>query len=194
MAWYAKFDGVDGSSETGNPPSWGLDRMDQRAAAASSEPDRIDDIIIGPGPHGHVKAFDGHSGAELASFFAFDQTFGGGGAGEGDGFDDIIVGTGGGFGHVKAFDGVTGAEIRSFLAYDQGFHGGVAESAGHIKSFSAYDGFHGAENTDLDAIIAAGGHHDGFDHGFIGGIFVPVADVEAGKGNPGVIIYAGFQF
>jgi hypothetical protein len=91
------------------------------------------DIITGAGAGsvgGHVKAFDGATGALIRSFFAYDG-FGGGarvGSGDvtGDGVPDIITGAGPGAagGHVKVFDGATGALVRSFLAFD-GFDGGV---------------------------------------------------------------------
>jgi hypothetical protein len=101
--------------------------------------DGFDDIITGTdsaagGPH--VKVFSGSTGAELASFFAYDVGFTGGvrvasGDVDGDGFADIITGAGAaGAGHVKVFSGNTGAEIRSFLAYGASYSGGVFVGGG----------------------------------------------------------------
>ena len=57
----------------------------------------------------HVKAFNGASPAELASFFAFPGFSGGvtvaAGDVNGDDVDDIIVGTATGSSQVKAFNG-----------------------------------------------------------------------------------------
>lgn len=102
--------------------------------------DGVEDIAVGAGPGGgpHVKLFDGNTGAELRSFFAFDPAFSGGvfvGLGDvtGDGLADVVVGAGEGGGpHVKVFDGATGAEVRSFFAYDPAFRGGVAVRAGDV--------------------------------------------------------------
>jgi len=69
--------------------------------------------VVGAGPGavgGHVKVFDGTTGAEVRSFFAFDGFAGGvfvsAGDANGDGRDDLLVVAGqGGNGHVKVFDG-----------------------------------------------------------------------------------------
>src|SRR5262249_25681465 len=112
-----------------------------RVATGDVTGDGSSDVIVGAGrgaPGGHVKVFDGATGAELRSFFSFDQGFVGGvqvAAGDvnGDGRADVIVGAGPGAGpHVKVFDGATGAEIRSFFAYDPGFSGGVRVAAGDV--------------------------------------------------------------
>jgi len=94
--------------------------------------DGVDDIVTGAGVGGgHVKVFDGKTGAELASFFAFSPTFTGGvrvatGDVDGDGWSDIITGSGAGSAHVKVFSGRSGAEIRSFAPYDARIDGGVS--------------------------------------------------------------------
>ena len=144
------------------------------------------DIITGTGAGGgpHVKAFNGVTGALVASFFAFDPTFGGGvfvAAGDvtGDGKTDIIVGAGGGGGpFTKVFTG-SGALVASFLAYDLAFAGGVRvttrdvngdgkadiiTAAGpgggpHVKVFNA------ASGVVLRSFFA-------FDPAFMGGVFV----------------------
>ena len=71
------------------------------------------DVITGSGAGSrpHVKVFDGATGAEVRSFYAYDQGFAGGvfvAAGDvnGDGTADVIVGSGEGrSGQVKIFSG-----------------------------------------------------------------------------------------
>jgi hypothetical protein len=103
--------------------------------------DNVEDVITGAsgGIAPHVKVFDGRSGAEVRSFFAFDAGFRGGvnvddGDINRDGFDDIVVGAAiGAAPHVKVFDGRTGAELQSFYAYDGAFVGGVRVSGGDLN-------------------------------------------------------------
>ncbi len=129
------------------------------------------DVITGADAGGgsHVRVFDGSTGAELASFMAFESDFTGGvrvAAGDvtGDGTPDIIAGKGpGDDSEVRTFDGSTSLQIAgplgSFLAYG-GFGGGVYVAAGdlngdmqaeiitgagpgggpHVKVFSPIDG------------------------------------------------------
>jgi hypothetical protein len=101
--------------------------------------DGTEDIVAGAGPGapgGHVKVFDGATGAEIRSFFAFDGFTGGVfvGAGDvtGDGLADIVVSAGAAAPHVKVFDATTGALVQSFLAFD-GFAGGVSVRASDIN-------------------------------------------------------------
>src|SRR5262245_65375855 len=83
--------------------------------------DGVPDLIVGAGPGGgpHVRVFDGVTGAEIRSFFAYDAAFTGGvrvAAGDvtGDGVADIVTGAGTGGGpHVRVFGGASGAEGRS---------------------------------------------------------------------------------
>jgi hypothetical protein len=107
--------------------------------------DGFADIITGAGPGGgpQVKVFDGQSGLELSSFFAYDPSFAGGvfvagGDVNNDGFADIITGAGqGGTPHVKVFDGQGGALLASFFAYDLAFAGGVRVAGADLNG----DGF-----------------------------------------------------
>ncbi len=120
-----------------------------RVAGGDINGDGFDDIITGAGATEagtgggpHVKVFDGFTGSEVRSFFAFPAFTGGvfvaGGDVNNDGNDDIVTGAGAGGGpHVKVFDGLTGGEIRSFFAYPANFSGGVRVAAGDVNG----DGF-----------------------------------------------------
>jgi hypothetical protein len=112
-----------------------------RVAAADVTGDRVTDLIAAAGPGGgpHVKAFDGRSGAEVVSFFAYDGRFAGGvnvavADFNLDGVAEIVTGAGAGGGpHVKVFDARTQVERFSFFAYDGRFSGGVSVAAGDIN-------------------------------------------------------------
>ncbi len=178
-----------------------------RVASGDVTGDGFEDVITAPAPGAppHVKVFDGVTGAEVRSFFAFDPAFVGGlfvAAGDvtGDGRADIVVGTATATSHVKVFDGVTGAEVRGFLAFP-GFAGGVAVAAGdatgdgradvivgtalgssHVKVF---DGISGAERQSFLAF--APGFAGGLSVGFGGGSVI----VGAAAGPPHVKTFVG---
>jgi hypothetical protein len=88
--------------------------------------DGFSDIIVGEGAGGppEVKVFSGSDLSVLRDFFAFSPSFTGGvrvAAADlnGDGFADIVAGTGpGGSNHVTVFDGSDLHQIGSFTAYD----------------------------------------------------------------------------
>jgi hypothetical protein len=77
------------------------------------------DIVAAAGAGGgpHVRAFDGATGQEIRSFFAYNSNYVGGVSlavadVDGDGTADIVVGTGAGNApHIRVFSGATGARI-----------------------------------------------------------------------------------
>jgi len=132
-------------------------------------------ILLGAGATGgpHVRVLQSPSGTETASFFAWDQAYGGGApvaAGDvnGDGIEDIIVGTGGSSGSdVTVRNGANPAAQILYLAPYPGFSGGVFVAAGDI------------DGNGRDEIIvgagAGGGPHvkvfDGITGGQIAGFY-----------------------
>jgi hypothetical protein len=142
--------------------------------------DGVADVVVGAGPGGgpHVKAFDGKTGAEIASFYAYSPEFAGGvsvavGAGR------IVTGAGAGGGpHVKTFD-AGGGELSGFFAYAADFTGGVSVAYGDVNNdgvadivtgagagggphVKAFDGKTGAEVASFFA----------FDASYAGGVYV----------------------
>ncbi len=86
--------------------------------------DGVADLAAGVsgGAAPHVKVFDGLTGQELLSFFAFDPGYSGGvtlalGDLNGDGSSELIVGAASSIPHVRVFDVASGAETLSFFAY-----------------------------------------------------------------------------
>lgn len=105
--------------------------------------DKAADLVTGAGPGGgpHVRAFDGKTGAELASFFAYHPGFPGGvevTAGDltGTGVPSIVTGAGPGGGpHVRTFTATgqpAAGPLASVFAYDPAFRGGVRVAAGDL--------------------------------------------------------------
>jgi hypothetical protein len=172
-------------------------------AAGDVNGDGLDDIITGANVvGGHVKVFDGKTGAELHSFFAFSPNFTGGvrvaaGDVDGDGRADIIAGSGVGGAQVKVFSGKSHEEIRSFVPYDTRFSGGVFVAAGdvdgdgladiitgadagagpHVKVFN---GRSGAEFKSFSPFLAT----------FSGGVRVAAGDLD-GDGRADIIASGG---
>jgi predicted outer membrane repeat protein len=129
------------------------------------------DVITGAGAGGnpHVRVFDGRTGAEAMSFYAFHEGFGGGVsvAMTAGGAGGLVVAAGPGGGpHVKVFAPVSGDTVASFYAYDPAFTGGVnvaatgglimtgtATGAPHAKVFS-YSPSLPAPPAELDSFYA----------------------------------------
>jgi hypothetical protein len=176
-----------------------------RVAVGDFNGDGQMDVVTAPGAGGgpHVRVFDGRTGGEIRSFFAYDPGVTGGvqvavGDVTGDGRADVVTGTGPGAApHVKVFDGATGAEVRSFFAFDPAFTGGVSVAAGDVTGDKRADVvvgagpgggpavkvFDGASGAEVRSFFA-------FDAGFTGGVNVAAADLS-GDGRAEVIAAAG---
>ena len=169
--------------------------------------DGVLDVIVGAGPGGGpaVAVFDGATGAELRTFFAYAADFTGGvnvAAADvtGDGRADIITAPASAGGpHVRVFDGATGAEVASFFAYAPTVVGGVTLAAGDTNADGRAEvvtvpsaGFAphvrvwqiaGGAATEVGSFFA-------FDPSFTGGVSPAVADVN-GDGRAEVLATPG---
>ncbi|MDB5313589.1 MAG: hypothetical protein JWO38_7791 [Gemmataceae bacterium] len=157
-------------------------------------------IVAGAGAGGgpNVRVFDAATGQQLAgalgSFFAYSANFSGGvfvAAGDvnGDGFDDIITGTGAGGGpNVKVFSGKDGSVLQSFFAYDAGFLGGVSVAAGFIDGDAHADIITGAGAGGGPQVKVFDGANPAilissffaYDAGFRGGVYVAAGNLHGG--------------
>lgn len=183
-----------------------------RVASGDITGDSIPDLVVAAGPGGgpHVKAFNGLTGAQLFSFYAYSASFSGGvfvavGDTNGDGRGDIITGAGAGGGpHVKVFSGLDGSLLNEYFAYNAGFQGGVTVAAGDTDGDGVTDIITGAgggggphvtvrRGTDLELLAS----FFAFDTPLLGGVFVAGGDVDgdfiadivvgAGSGGPPVV-------
>ena len=179
-------------------------------AVADVNGDGTDDIIVGAGAGGGpvIRVFDGVTRGILAEFVAYEASFRGGtfvAAGDvnGDGFADIVVGTGvGGGPRVRVLSGIdlTSASqtaVLDFFAYEDTFRGGVTVAVGE---------FTGDKFADVVAGTGPGGGprvriFDGktaavvsdyfaYDSSFRNGVFVAAGDVT-GDGLTDVIAGSG---
>ena len=112
-------------------------------AAGDVDADGRAEVIVGAGPGGgpQVVVFDGATGNQEASFFAYDSSFRGGvyvaaGDTDGDGVAEVVTGTGlGGGPDVRTFDLARGKAVQAtgFFAYAPTFTGGVQVAAGDVN-------------------------------------------------------------
>ena len=170
-------------------------------AAGDVNGDGAADIVTGSGAGAgpHVKVFDGRTGGDIRSFFAYAVSFTGGvhvaaGDLDGDGKAEIVTGAGPGGGpHVKVFDGATGAETRNFFAFDPGYTGGIYVAA-HPGSGGLLPS--GPRNFAVSRIVGGGpgggphvkvfsgasgaevGSLSPFGADFAGGVTIAVGDVD----------------
>ncbi len=126
-------------------------------AAGDVDGDGFPDLVAGDGGTSTLlHVFSGASGVPLWNTTIADPSFGGGvrvaaGDVDGDGYADVIVGSGPGAGaRVRVLSGATRAELRTFAPYG-GFAGGVWVAAGDVNADGYSDIITGAD--------AGGGPH-----------------------------------
>ncbi len=174
-------------------------------AAGDVTGDGVADVVTGTGAGGAplIRVFDGRTGAEVAAFFAYEDTFRGGvqvavGDVDGDGTLDLIAGTGvGGGPRVRVLRGGDFAVLFDYFAYDSSFRGGVNVAAadtdgdGRAEIYTGTGvggGPHVAVFDPRDGRVEAG--FFAYDPSFRGGVSVAARDLD-GDGTPEVITAPG---
>ncbi|WP_035606770.1 VCBS repeat-containing protein [Haloferula sp. BvORR071] len=120
----------------------------------------------GGGPH--VKVFDGSTGVETNSFFAFDLGYTGGVevAALGDGrlrptsppyviISKMVGGGAGGGPHVKVFDGLSSADLGSYSPFGDDFTGGITVATGDVDGDGVPELLAGGSPVDLGPTVLA---------------------------------------
>ncbi len=184
------FDGISGQEIQSFLPYGASFSDGVRVASADVNNDGFDDIVTGAGGSsgGHVKVFDGNTGQELRSFFAYDGFVGGVHVASSDvnrdGRADIITGAdeGASGGHVKVFDGATGQLTGSFLTFT-GSTSGVRVAAGDVNGdgFADLSAALGNPSNGQISLLTPDGRPDDallpFGPSYTGGIFVGMAAI-----------------
>jgi hypothetical protein len=169
--------------------------------------DGVRDLVIAPGKGGgpRIRIVDGKSGSTLNDFFVYESQFTGGiyvslGDVNGDGFDDIITGTGDGGGpRVRVLDGKTlGATVlKDYFAYESSFRGGVLVASGDINGDRKADVITGTGVGGGPRVQVFSGADDrvlrnefAYEDSFRGGVLVASGDTN-GDGRDDIICGTG---
>jgi uncharacterized protein (TIGR03118 family) len=174
-----------------------------RVASGDVNGDGVDDVVAAAGAGGapRVVVFDGATGQQIRSFFAFESGFTGGvnvatGDVDGDGFADIVVGAGAGGGsRVEVFSGKDGSMLQSFFAFDPSSRGGVTVAAADTDGDGLAEVIAGAGagNSAVGVFDRTGQSVQSFSAfapSFTGGVTVAAGDVD-GDGLAEIVVGAG---
>jgi hypothetical protein len=156
----------------------------------------VADIVVSTdaGSAGEVRAFNGTTTTMLYDFFPYGAFTGGVrvavGDVNGDGFGDIITGTGPGTAaHVRAFSGADGTVLRDFYALPASYQGGINVAAGDVNGASLADIIVGADTGSSEVRVFDGASGTtlldfyAYAGSFQGGVRVGFADTDGGGGG-----------
>jgi hypothetical protein len=219
------YDGVDGSEVSRFFAYEGSFRNGVLVAAGDVDGDGYAEVVTGTAAGGgpRVVVFGGKDGKELASFYAYEGSFRNGvqvaaGDTNGDGFADILTGTGeGGAPRVVLFDGKSLKVLADFYAFDQAERGGVNVALGDLDGDSRSDIITGDGVGTLPSVRAFRGTDAGLlANFFVNDPFAPnavpdvpletgvrvgatdldgdgIADIVAGKGAGTAAVLRGYK-